>query len=1117
MKTKNIFRSNQKPKGQCKPFSLLGSAKNKSGYPEYWRTITTVFITFFIFGNTSWAQSTVDFSQFANDPQVSWINGILQQNNSTYYEGSSTLQRIVFLGITSTPGNNHVVKIKHLAVKGGHHAYDFVTSYDRAAIDHGIMNGGPSFTGLTANGGAIGPPSNLGTTALGLFNGVAANKRIATQVTSAAYTNGGLLLGHDIGSRVAAYDGIVGADKRGVQLYGNAAITAASLVFTGYSAADDAGSQVGDSYAEYEIRWTSSSSQMLILFAGHLSLGSNFPSFLGVSYGQGKGAGAINGGPYHFKLLTLDGASLGNRDNQIKAGDIVIPPPPCTIAPLTRTICETAADPTFSGPAGLSNYTWTISPNTALSGATTQTVTVLNPAPGTYTLTLVTGNFGVTSIGSCTASLIVNPTVTAGTGSPARYCTSNAALASVDLFARLAGEQAGGVWTDAANAVVASPINLSAFAPGAYTFKYTVTPAQGSQCPPDDESIVITIDPTVTAGTGSPARYCIDNAALASIDLFARLAGEQAGGVWTDAANAVVASPINLSGSAAGAYVFTYTVTPPQGSLCPPDTESVTITIDPLPTISCPVAASLPVQCGVTAAAAQTQANADFATWFAQGPVSSAGFTVVPSYAYSSGATPAIVGNSPVIPVIGSPVVANPTSVTVTWTVTNTATGCVNSCNSTFTLQYGCPIGCTTAPTNLTCNGNNSGTIAVTVAGGTPPYTVRLFLSTDLVNPVVNATNPGTGIAEGGTYTFTGLAANVAPATYVVISTDAATTLATGGGCTAALTQPAALSLSPLGYTDVTCAGANTGTITATFSGGTPPYQLKLDGGAPIVATSPYTFLNVAAGSHTVNVYDSNYSFANGVSQAGCTDQESVTLNPPVCGFGCTPGFWQGGAGLQTWNQTTDPIAILAGFTSASSFFTVFNLAAGTCSLPSSLSMVSAINLGGGNCNKLARHGTAGLLNAITLSGYPLPAGIANVAAFKVAIKNAIVACNCESLASQIAANNELSHQYCGTITTGLTRIVAAAETNANIGFDVYPVPFKDQLTVRYNFDYKTDVKVVIFDIMGRILMSYDDKDAYFGKEVILRPEFTLSDENMYFVKVFTNRGYETKKIVSQK
>jgi hypothetical protein len=135
-----------------------------------------------------------------------------------------------------------------------------------------------------------------------------------------------------------------------------------------------------------------------------------------MGYGPQKGAGDINGGPYHFKLSTLDGASLGSQDNQIMASSIIIPPPPCPITGGSESICEGGTTATFSGPADMDSYQWTISP---LTGATIngsgQTVTVTSNTPGTYTLTLVTTKGGVQSADNCSAQITVtdNPDVTA--------------------------------------------------------------------------------------------------------------------------------------------------------------------------------------------------------------------------------------------------------------------------------------------------------------------------------------------------------------------------------------------------------------------------------------------------------------------------------------------------------------------------------------------------------------------------------------------------------------------------------------------------------------------------------------------------------------------------------
>jgi hypothetical protein len=71
---------------------------------------------------------------------------------------------------------------------------------------------------------------------------------------------------------------------------------------------------------------------------------------------------------------------------------------------------------------------------------------------------------------------------------------------------------------------------------------------------------------------------------------------------------------------------------------------------------------------------------------------------------------------------------------------------------------------------------------------------------------------------------------------------------------------------------DPNCNGG-TGSITATFSGGTNSYQCKLDSGSFAACTSPKTYTGLAAGTHTVTVQDSG----------GCTKtSNTVTISNPT-------------------------------------------------------------------------------------------------------------------------------------------------------------------------------------------------------------------------------------------
>jgi hypothetical protein len=308
-------------------------------------------------------------------------------------------------------------------------------------------------------------------------------------------------------------------------------------------------------------------------------------------------------------------------------------------------------------------------------------------------------------------------------------------------------------------------------------------------------------------------------------------------------------------------------------------------------------------------------------------------------------------------------------------------------------------------------------------------------------------------------------------------------------------------------HTTIECVGGSS-TITVSATGGTGSYMYSIDG-ENYQAGATFT---VTAGTYTVYAKDTD----------GCIDPDTeIVPEGVVCGYGCTPGFWQGGAGKQLWDGVQpDPIGNFVGFTTTTLLSSVLTDVAGNCGIPADLTMIEAITLGGGNCRKLMRHGVAAILNASTLAEYPLPDGISDVAALKLAIETAVSNCDCEELASKLAANNELSHDLCGTITQTQAQPtiteLSTAKTTEDASFTAHPVPFKDQLTVSYDFKYVTDVKIEVFNTLGNVVASSHDASGYLNREVSLNIPYTGQAE-VYIVKVTTNRGSSTKKVISSK
>ena len=85
----------------------------------------------------------------------------------------------------------------------------------------------------------------------------------------------------------------------------------------------------------------------------------------------------------------------------------------------------------------------------------------------------------------------------------------------------------------------------------------------------------------------------------------------------------------------------------------------------------------------------------------------------------------------------------------------------------------------------------------------------------------------------------------------------------------------------------------------------------------------------------------------------------------------------------------------------------------------------------------------------------------------------------------------------------------------ASADFNIYPVPFNNDITIQYLFKYSSPVEIQIFDAKGALVMTEKDPDAYFNKEIKLRLSFSHGKGEMFFVKLITKTGVSIKKIIS--
>lgn len=151
--------------------------------------------------------------------------------------------------------------------------------------------------------------------------------------------------------------------------------------------------------------------------------------------------------------------------------------------------------------------------------------------------------------------------------------------------------------------------------------------------------------------------------------------------------------------------------------------------------------------------------------------------------------------------------------------------GCFRNLNTTLVAPS--PIAIQNSVNNIVCNGDNNGSISLTVSGGTPNYTYTWSSGQNTAN---------ISLLSAGSYTVTVRDANfcTAVATY-------------------AITEPPILTGSILSSTNVTCNGYSNGSIQVAVAGGVSPYSFIWSNGA-----TTQSLVNVVAGNYTVTIADNS-------------------------------------------------------------------------------------------------------------------------------------------------------------------------------------------------------------------------------------------------------------------
>ena len=170
--------------------------------------------------------------------------------------------------------------------------------------------------------------------------------------------------------------------------------------------------------------------------------------------------------------------------------------------------------------------------------------------------------------------------------------------------------------------------------------------------------------------------------------------------------------------------------------------------------------------------------------------------------------------------------------------------------------------------TNVSCQGQNDGTITVAVSGGTG---VMKYAITPNLNQ----------------FDTKNVFTDLEPGVYDVIAQDE-------NGCFIpfqfTIDEPTAIVIDPTVVTDETCTGSEDGTVSVTITGGTAPYSTSLDSNDPNdYVLNQVDFTGLTSGSHVILVKDANGCDANIVVEIGMGVNLNATVTPVYECTGDTP------------------------------------------------------------------------------------------------------------------------------------------------------------------------------------------------------------------------------------
>jgi hypothetical protein len=797
--------------GNCnqeKTNNYYSSVPTESEFKKKTAMIIALFFLFFSYSLVVNAQA-FDIDQVRNgsaaapENPADWVNGNLTPTHAHYVEGYSVPYRAIATGLAV--GVPITLRIGYDTKDNDRNALDYLTYYNRldgAGISHNAI---------------FGHSPEVVDPLLGV-SGVSATTDVIAITAPASVV---LPDNRPAGSSqpLTSYNALP-ANEKVMTIFGGTFV-AGSFIYVSQDpiTATDAHAQT-----VVEVTFIPTSTTAVLAWGGHIASRLDW----GTTDGVPNSAGGISGSPYHMRLIEYRIAgittSLGNQDRSLKASAVAAPPPECQIIPALHEVCVgTNVQFLASATSGTPPYVFTwYKDGNFVSPVYTGSVLTINSAQaadaGMYEV-IVTDQLGLKD--TCHGQLIVNPLPPCSIGTPGpgdlicnhgNYTIGTSLSASLyhfDWDMAVDGSPSG--W-----AIVGSDtLQTITFSSGdcgsigfMVNFTLTVTNrATGcvSSCTasfaPRAPQCAVDIRPAVMLTCAQTSQYLLASYAT---DIINPTLEWKRNGVSIGAGISDGSSLDSILVTQAGTYRFTVTDPANSSNTC---FAEVTVTQD-------------------TAKPLLSETHTDVScNGLSNGAIdlSVSGGASPFTYDWSNGANTQDL----------SGLAAGPYEVIVTG-----ANGCMDSL--TVNINQPNDLAIIESHVNVACNGGKSGSIDITVSGGTSPYT---FLWSDGAT-----TEDVSGLAAGS---------------YEVIVTD-------DHGCmdsvTVVVAEPSDLGIIE-SHTNVACYGGNDGAINITVSGGAVPYSYDWSNGASTEDVS-----GLVAGSYEVIVSDDH----------GCMDSITVAISQPA-------------------------------------------------------------------------------------------------------------------------------------------------------------------------------------------------------------------------------------------